>query len=514
MVATIDHLASEAGVSVLQAGGNAVDAALAANAVLAVTAQHMCGLGGDLFALVHVPGEAQPRCLNASGRAGTGADPAALRSEGLAHIPPTGDIRAVTVPGCVDGWVALNEAFGSMELGEVLAAARRYAIEGFPASPLLAAASRGLAGLDDVGEFSAAAAAGTLVRRPRLARTLEAVAASGRAGFYLGEFGSGLLSLGRGLFAEADLERSNADWVDPVSVDVWGHRIWTTPPNSQGYLTLSSARISELAGLGPDPSDAGWAHLTIEAAWDRPDVLHEHADAGVLLDPEGLRRRAAAISTDAASDLAGSFGSGDTTYLCALDEDGMGISLIQSNAQGFGSLLVEPHTGVFLHNRGIGFSPETGHPAEYGPGRRPPHTLSPGLVTAAASGEAGGELTALVGTMGGDAQPQVLLQLLARLLLSGESAGDAVSAPRWVLSGRQHSGGFETWAERGDVRVHLEDGPGEGWAEGLTRRGHEVVTHPVLAYNFGHAQVIRRLPSGVLEGASDPRALIGSASGY
>jgi gamma-glutamyltranspeptidase / glutathione hydrolase len=187
----------------------------------------------------------------------------------------------------------------------------------------------------------------------------------------------------------------------------------------------------------------------------------------------------------------------------------MGVSLIQSNAAGFGSLLAESTTGIFLHNRGIGFSVEPGHPAAYGPRRRPPHTLSPALVTTDA-----GALDMVIGTMGGDAQPQVVLQLLARLLHNQETVGDAIAAPRWVLSGRPPFGnGFDTWQQAGEVQVHLEDTAPAGWETGRRERGHDVVRHPPLGYNVGHAHVIG-VRGESLEAASDPRSLAGNAVGY
>jgi gamma-glutamyltranspeptidase/glutathione hydrolase len=183
----------------------------------------------------------------------------------------------------------------------------------------------------------------------------------------------------------------------------------------------------------------------------------------------------------------------------------MGVSLIQSNATGFGAAIAEPSTRIFLHNRGIGFSLVAGHPAEYGPRRRPPHTLSPALVT-----RRDGELAAVAGTMGGDSQPQILLQLLARVLHGGQGAGEAVGAPRWVLRRPGSTWGFDAWEHGGAVDVCLEPGCPEEWADGLRSRGHAVRAEPG---NYGHAQLI--LSSGEhLEGASDPRALTGDASGY
>lgn len=509
MVCAVDHLASQAGLWMLRQGGNAVDAAVSASAVLAVTTQHMCGMGGDLFALVHEPGMSEPAVLNASGRSGSGADAERLRSEGHRLMPAHGDIRSVPVPGCVDGWTALHNRFGRMPLGDVLAPAIGYAEEGFPASPLLAAVSHLVADLPGGGDFRQITRAGRKVRRPGVARTLRSVATEGREGFYEGEFGQGLLRIGQGEYEPADLSHPLADWVEPLAIDVWGRTLWTAPPNSQGYLALAAAWIASGLPLPGDPDDPTWAHLTIEAArqaaFDRNDVLHEHADGGALLTPSRLSPRRDAISVDRAAALGGTYAPGGTIYLCAVDSDRMGVSLIQSNASGFGANIAESSTGIFLHNRGIGFTLEPGHPAEYGPRRRPPHTLAPALVTTS-----GGDLDMVIGTMGADAQPQVLLQLLCRIVRGNEGVGDAIAAARWVLESVDDPSGFRTWANRGPVRVALEPSPPAAWADGLSRRGHEV---RITVGNYGHAHAIacRR---DHLEGASDPRALAGEAAGY
>jgi gamma-glutamyltranspeptidase/glutathione hydrolase len=511
MVCAVDHLAAGAGTAVMGAGGNAADAAVATSAVLAVTTPHMCGMGGDLFALVHTPGS-RPVVLNASGRAGAGADPQRLRDDGHLTMPMFGDIRSVPVPGCVDGWLALHERHGRLPLPDVLARARRYAAEGFPAGADLAAAAAAIRDVEGAGDLRSADHPGAIVRRPGVARALDAIATGGRGGFYLGEFGAGLLRLGGGEYAPEDLAAPGADWVDPLSVEVWGHRLWTAPPNSQGYLTLAAAWIAAGLPLPADPDDPLWAHLTIEAAraasYDRPEVLHETADGTALLAPERLAPRRQAISADRAARLGDRYHAGDTIHLAVVDSDRMAVSLIQSNAAGFGSLIVEPGTGIFLHNRGLGFNLQPDHPAEYGPRRRPPHTLSPALVTAP-----DGALRMVLGSMGGDAQPQILLQLAARLLGARESAGDAIAAGRWVLSDRQERGGFTTWSDGGEVRVEVETLAPSGWFSGLEARGHQVRRRPVLDPGFGHAHVIIN-HGNHLEGASDPRARGGAAAGY
>lgn len=498
MIATVDHLASFAGLTALERGGSAADAAIAANAVLAVTSPHMCGLGGDLFALVHTEA-GPPTALNASGRAGSGADPERLRAEGRRSMPFRGDIRTVPVPGCVDGWLALHARYGRLPLADLLAPAIAHARDGFPASPLLAPIATAMP------EVPEPIAPGDLIRRPGVARALEAIAKDGRDGFYLGEFGSGLIELGGGEYAVADLARVNADWVQPLGARVYGHDVWTIPPNSQGYLLPFALTISAGLDLPDDPDDAAWAHLLAESArvagHDRPDVLHEHADLRPVLASAADRRamidpRRRAAVRDLASP-------GDTTYLCAVDADGMGVSLIQSNASGFGSLLFEPRTGINLHNRGLGFNLTPGHPAEYGPGRRPPHTLSPALVT-----RPDGSLRTVAGTMGGDGQPQILLQVLTRLLRHGESPGRAIRSPRWVTG--TGPTGFDTWDDPDAATLRVEDGA--PWSGGLRERGHQVEATP-YGSAFGHAHLIDVRPDGTLAGAADPRALTGAAIG-
>jgi gamma-glutamyltranspeptidase/glutathione hydrolase len=507
MVATADHLATQAGLGALALGGNAIDAAIAANAAIAVTGPHMCGMGGDLFALVHHGGEVF--CLNASGRSGSGADAESLRQDGHTTMPLRHDIRSVTVPGCVDGWVALHQRFGTLPLATLLGPAIALAEGGFPASPLLVGS---VSMLDGQGRLALQELAdqarrpGDRVRRPGAARTLRAIVERGRHGFYLGEFGEGLLTLGNGWFASDDLARSQAEWVTPLSLDAFGVRLHTVPPNSQGYLTLAMAALAEAIGLPADPGDPRWAHTLIEVAkvagHDRPDVLHEHADGAAVL--AAIAARAAMVDRDHATPWPMPAASGDTTYLCTTDAEGNGVSLIQSNASGFGSWLIEPNTGINLHNRGLGFTLEPGHPAELGPNRRPPHTLSPALATSA------GALAAVFGTMGGDAQPQILLQVAARLFLHGQSPAEAIHARRWALTGP--ATGFDTWTAHQGPTVTVEAGA-TAWADELRGRGHAVEVRPDLDSSFGHAHAIIRDGAGFWAGASDPRARIGSVAG-
>ena len=515
MVASADQLATQAGLAALAKGGNAVDAAIATNAAIAVTAPHLCGMGGDLFALVHTGRRSEDGpevvALNSSGRAGMGADAAAMRAEGRDQMPFRHDIRSVTVPGCVDGWVALHEHFARLPLAELLAPAITLAEEGFPASPLLVA-SLGL--LDDQGRENLAELAGQArrpgdrIRRPGAARALRAIGEHGRDGFYLGEFGDGLRALGNGLFSERDLSTPGATWSTSIARAAFGTTLHTMPPNSQGYLLLGAAAIADQLDLPADPDDPRWAHLLVEAASaagrDRPRVLHQDADGNRLV--EQIAQRASSVDRERASRQVVPAVDGDTTYLCTVDRDRMGVSLIQSNASGFGSWLVEPGTGINLHNRGLGFSVQAGHPAEYGPGRRPPHTLAPALAT-----NDDGSLAAVFGTMGGDAQPQILLQVAARLFLHRQSPAVAIHAGRWALRGPVT--GFDTWTARGGPHVIVEGHAEAAWAPALTERGHEVQVTPPYDSGYGHAHAIVVGDDDMLAGAADPRARIGSVAG-
>ncbi len=393
MVNAADQLAAHAGIRALDGGGSAADAIVSAAAVMAVTSPHLCGMGGDALAMVCAP-RSHPVALLAVGRAGSGVDPATLRAEGHSQMVVRGDIRSVPVPGAVDGWLALLERFGRLPYEAVFAPAIELAEEGFVASVLLTLASHLIAGVAGSEQLcpNGPLERDQIVRLPGLARSLRAVVADGRDGFYGGEFGRELLTVGAGIFSAADLEHPLAQWCDPLHLRVWDHELWTVPPPSQGYLTLASAWIAERAGLAGDPSDPLWAHLIVEASraagHDRPDVLFDGADGMSLLDATRLTTALDRLSPDraAAPDVVTTsrpaaapiprLGDGDTTHLCAIDRDGLGISLTQSNALDFGSHIVAGSTGVFLHNRGLGFSLHPGHRADSAPSSAAAHALT------------------------------------------------------------------------------------------------------------------------------------------
>jgi gamma-glutamyltranspeptidase/glutathione hydrolase len=373
--------------------------------------------------------------------------------------------------------------------------------------------SRSRANLSELADQ--ASATGARVRRPGVALALAGVASSGRDSFYRGAFGDGLLELGAGLFSETDLAASQANWEAPLSADALGVTLHTIGPSTQGYLTLGAGRLVEQLdardGLPSDPDDERWAHLLIEAATaaghDRPERLHDGADGPALIDL--IDQRLGEIDPERASDRWAPDRDGDTTYLCTAgrrsDGSMMGVSLIQSNAAGFGSHLVESATGINLHNRGMGFSLVAGHPAEFRAGKRPPHTLAPALATN------GADLVSVFGTMGGDAQPQILLQVATRLFHHGQSPATAINAARWALRGPET--GFDTWTSPRGPHVSIEGHAPRDWSDALSDRGHRTAAAPAWDSGFGHAHAIVVAPNGTLAGAADPRTVVGSCAG-
>jgi gamma-glutamyltranspeptidase/glutathione hydrolase len=525
MVTAADQLAASAGISMLERGGNAADAIVAAATVMAVVGPHLCGLGGDVLAMVKAPGHA-PVGLLAVGRAGSGADPDRLRADGHDDMPLRGDVRSVPVPGAVDGWLAIHERFGQLSWDVVLEPAISLAEEGFAASMLLAFASHLVAHGPGAQELcrDGPLEVGQRVRLPGIARTLRSLASAGRDGFYGGEFGRALIELGQGEYAAKDLAQPLAQWTPALTMRVFGHDLWTVPPPSQGYLTLAGAWIAEQVGLPGDPTDPLWPHVLMEAgraaSFDRPAVLYDGADGLELLSPDRLGPRAASIDPERATSSVhrdatpgarmSLSADGDTTHLCAVDAEGLGISLTQSNALDFGAHLVAGATGVFLHDRGVGFSLEPGHPGEYGPRRRPSHTLSPAVVT-----RPDGSLALVVGTMGGDAQPQIIVQLLARMLVAGDDPAAAISAAR-VVHEAPGAPPFRLW-HWPDQSLLMESNAPERWRGALEARGHRV--RVVGAFNpvdVGCSQIISVETVGdhfVCTGASDPRSPDGDALG-
>ncbi len=504
IVVSPHHLASQAGIEILRKGGTAIDAAIAVDAVLGVVAPDTCGPGGDLFALVHTPGTSAPVALNASGRAGSGLSADDLRDRGLGEIPFRSP-WSITVPGCVDGWEALTARFGKLPLATSLAPAIAIASEGFPVStelcgslvrlqPMIASqASAGPLYPDDEPPPE-----GTTITRPGLAATLEAIASSGRDAFYSGRAGSGIIDASEGTIVTSDLERTQADWITPARLDVLGRTGWTIPPNSQGYLTLAMLWIFEHLDPPDDPNDALYQHLLIEAyravAWERADTVGDPETAVVtideLLDPARLAGRSDRIRRDSVVRWPmPQPAPGGTAYMTVLDGTGVGVSFIQSNFAGIGAGRSAGSSGVWLHNRGAGFNLIPGHPNEYGPGKRPLHTLSPTLWT-----DGDGALSLLLGTRGGDQQPQYLGQFAAHHLHGGLCTDDAQAVPRWFMD--QPVPGT-------DSTVAVESRMAPTTVDGLRARGH--VVDLAAAHEPGWGPISAIDVAGERKGSADPR---------
>ncbi len=509
VVVSPHHLASRAGIDVLTRGGNAVDAAIAVNAALAVVAPDTCGPGGDLFALIHQPGVAEPTTLNASGRAGSGVTAETLRSMGFGEIPYRSP-WSVTVPGCVDGWEALADRFGSLPLADCLTAAITLAEDGFEVSRELEGSLERLEPLISAQASSGPlypsgqpAAAGQVVTRPALATTLTEIASQGRAAFYSGRPGAGITEATRGAVTPEDLAVRQTDWIRPASLDIFGRTAWTIPPNSQGYLTLATLWIFEQLDPPKDPNDPLYHHLLIEAyrsvAWERADTVGDPRSAEVdvddLLGRSRLTLRAERISRDRTTRWPmPSPAPGGTAYMTVRDGDGLGISLIQSNFAGIGSGLSAGATGVWLHNRGAGFNLIQGHPNEYAPGKRPLHTLSPTLWTD------NGDLDLLLGTRGGDQQPQLLAQVAAHHYHAGLCIEDSQAHPRWYM---------EQPVPGTDSSLSIEARFAPSTVAGLVDRGHRVESAGSFMPGWGPVSTIDPTDGG--KGAADPRISTSSA---
>lgn len=500
VVATSQPLAAQAGLRVMLAGGNAIDGAIAAAITLTVVEPTSNGIGGDLFAIVWADG--QLHGLNSSGRSPAALDPSAF--DGQDRMPTHG-WAPVTVPGAVAGWVALSERFGKLPFADLFSAAISYAADGYPLSPITAAAwQRAAQGplkdqpdfVRDFTDHGRAPEAGEIVTLQDHARTLRLIADSAGREFYEGglarEMADHAGATG-GWLSEADLAAHRAEWVDTVSLEYRGSELHEIPPNGQGVAALIALGIlkhTSISDYGPDSAEA--LHLQIEAMKLAfvdahryvADPEHMSVTSEALLDPEYLRQRAGLIEMNRAQD----FGHGrppgsGTVYLGSADAEGNMVSLIQSNYMGFGSGIVVPGTGISMQNRGAGFSLEEGHANRVAPGKRPFHTIIPGFLTR------DGQPEMSFGVMGGPMQPQGHLQVVLRMKLWGQNAQVASDAPRWQV-------------EQG-LKVLLEDGMPDSVRAELARLGHEVASAEQGA--FGGAQLIQRLPDGHYLAASDHR---------
>ena len=524
MVATSQPLAVQAGVDVLRRGGNAIDAAIAANTVLGVVEPMSCGVGGDLFAIVWEARTGKLYGLNASGRSPSRATLEDMRARGLTELPEAGPL-SWSVPGAVDGWEALRSRFGSRPLSELLEPAVDIAEDGFPVSGVIAdmwqACAADLAPYpDSVRTFlpgGRAPRVGEIFRNPDLAATYRELGRGGPDAFYRGRIARELLAFSEesgGLLAPDDLADAAASWVEPVGSDYRGVRVWELPPPGQGITVLEILNILEgddLRSLGPLSPDF-W-HLFVEAKKlayaDRARFLGDPEKVRVPIDRlvskgYATERRKLIDASRARTGLpAGDPLRGDTIYLSVVDAQRNCVSLIQSIFKPFGSRMVPGRLGFALQNRGSQFSLDPAHPNRLEPRKRPFHTIIPALATR------GGSPWLVFGVMGADMQPQGQVQVLVNLLDFGMDVQAAGEAPRIEHLGSPTPTGRPE-AQGGGV-LSVERGiPEEIFAE-LVRRGHQAVW---TDRNGGGYQAILIDPATrALQGGSEPRS-DGCAAGY
>ncbi len=513
IVAASQPLAAQAGVQVLERGGNAVDAAIAANAVMGLVEPQSNGIGGDLFAIVYEARTGALHGLNASGWAPSGLTPAFMKQHGFQQMPESG-IHTVTVPGAVAGWEALRTRLGTLPMSDLLASAIFYADEGFPVSDVIAAAWASLA--DRVAaEPNAAAtylpggrppAAGEVFRNPDLAHSLRLVAAQGPAGFYEGPTADAILAISRekgGSLTAADLRDMQAEWVDPISTTYRGWTVYELPPNTQGIAALAMLNLMEQFPLGEYGfHSAPSLHVMIEAKkLAYADMLRyvgdprfANAPVSAILNKAHAKERARHIDSRRAAcrvepsvldGLTTSVGD-DTIYLSVIDRHGNIVSLIQSIYVGFGSAIVPAGTGFALHNRGALFTLEDAHPNTLAPRKRPLHTIIPGFMQK-------GDTRIGFGIMGGFNQAQAHAQFVANIVDYGCDIQEALEAGRFT------KGTFS------GADVHVEALVPEPVRAALAALGHDVTSVPPRTGTFGHGQAVMSDASGVHFGASEPR---------
>jgi gamma-glutamyltranspeptidase / glutathione hydrolase len=506
MVATPHPLATAAGVEALRSGGSAVDAAVAANAMLAVVYCNACGLGGDAFALVWDPGDGRLHGFNGSGRSPAALTIDAVRAAGQETMPQRGPLT-IDVPGAVDAWVELLDRFGRRSLAEALAPAARAADDGYELTDITARAIHtALPTFDETARavFGRAGGPGDTFRQPLLAATLRAIADEGREAYYGGPIGeeiSRAIRAAGGVMTADDIAAHRGDWVEPIFTTYAGVEVATIPPNSQGITALIALNVLRALDW-PMDSPIERLHAQIEAikvAWSERDRCvtdpdRGRADTSALLSPEHAAWLASRLSeTEAHRYTPTNPPGGGTVYLCAADADGMMVSLIESNYMGFGSGIMGGSTGIMLQNRGAYFSLDPSHPNALAPRSRTLHTLMPGMLLR------DGRAEVALGAMGGDGQPQTMVQLVTGLLDDGLAPQAVVDRPRWVVATEA--------PEQPLGPVHLES---DGWdaaaVQALQALGHQATVIGPRTPATGWAQVIRRMPDGSYDGGADPRA--------
>ena len=527
MAATSQPLATQIALDVMKDGGNAIDAAIAANAALGLMEPTGSGVGGDLFAIVWHAKSGKLYGYNGSGRSPKSLTYEKLKAEldrlGVREIPPHGPLP-VSVPGAVDGWFALHGRFGRLPMARVLAPAIRYAREGFPVSELIAFYWRlnlryliKFPGMrEQFTRNGEGPVKGQMWTNPNLAATYETLAREGRDAFYRGDIARRIAAYMKsqgGYLGEEDLAAHRGEWVEPVSASYRGYDVWELPPNGQGIAALEALNILEAfdlkqAGFG----SAEHVHLVVEALkLAFADRARLYADPAFyrtplerLLSKDYAAARRTLIDTDRARrkvEAGLSTKGADTIYLTTADADGNMVSLIQSNYRGMGSGMAPDRLGFVLQDRGQLFALDPGHPNAYAPGKRPFHTIIPAFITK------DGRPWISFGVMGGDMQPQGHVQIVINLIDFGMNLQEAGDAPRiyWTTD-QQPTGG--TMTDGG--KVHLENGFPEETLRALVLKRHQLGRS---LGGYGGYQAIMRLPGGAWAGASESRS-DGQAAGF
>lgn len=505
MVATGQPVAAQAGLEILRAGGNAVDAAIATAACLTVVEPTCNGIGGDNFALVWVEGKLHG--LNCSGKSPKAISIEKLKEKGITEIPEYGWVP-VTVPGAPAGWAALSRRFGRLPLADALAPAIRYAAEGYALTPNIAmfwerayknykANCKGEAFDSWFKTFAPkgrAPKAGEVWKSPDHAGTLELIAETKAEAFYKGELADKIDAFSRkydGYLRKEDLEAFEPEWVDPICINYRGYDVWEIPPNGHGIVALMALKILSGYPFG-SRDNADTLHKQLEAMKLAfadgqkyvADPRMMSVTAEQLLSEEYAAERRALIGEEALMPGPGDPASGGTVYLATADEDGNMVSMIQSNYVGFGSGLVVPDTGIALHNRGLNFTLDADHDNALAPGKKPYHTIIPGFLTK--DGKAVGPF----GVMGGFMQPQGHVQVVMNTIDFHMNPQDALDAFRWQWTGGK--------------RISIEPGFPNHLALQLAAKGHDIV--PELdASQMGRGQIIWRDENGTLCGGTEPR---------
>lgn len=521
MAATSQPLATQVALQIMQQGGNAIDAAIAANAMLGLVEPTSSGIGGDLFAIVWDAKTKKLYGLNGSGRSPASLTLEYFKKKGYTRIPATGPLP-VSVPGCVDGWFELHRKFGSLPMEKILQPAINYAREGFPVSEVIAfymkGGARALARFPGFKETympnGHTPAKGEIFKNPFLANTLEMIAKKGRDVFYRGKIARIIdryMKENGGFLSYEDLKNHHSEWVKPVSTTYRGYEVWELPPNGQGIATLEMLNLLEgydIEKMGFGSAD--YLHLLVEAkklAYE--DRARYYADPDFnnipvnrLISKKYAAERRALINMHRAarSYPAGKLKEGDTIYLTVADSLGNMVSLIQSNYRGMGSGMTPTGLGFVLQDRGELFSLEKGHFNVYAPGKRPFHTIIPAFITK------NGEPFISFGVMGGSMQPQGHVQIIVNLIDFGMNLQEAGDAPRINHTGSSRPTGGKM---RDGGYIQVESGIPYATIRELMYRGHKI---KFALGPYGGYQAIM-VKNGVYYGASESRK-DGMAAGY